>query len=66
MATGKTTVTFDKDDVVVVFRNVPALVCDNCGDYVIEGNVAKSLLESAKEERAKGHEINVLNYKKAA
>ena len=60
------TETFDKDNIIIVFRNVPAQVCDVCGDYIIEGSVAKSLLKKTKDERAKGHEINILNYKKAA
>ena len=66
MRKGLTTVTFDKDNVVIVFRNVPAKVCDVCGDYTIEGSIAKSLLKTAKEERVKGHEISILDYKKAA
>jgi len=66
MRAGVTTVTFDKDNVFIVFRNVPAKVCDVCGDYTIEGRIAKALLKSAKEERAKGHEISIVNYNKAA
>ena len=66
MRSGYTSVTFDKDNVVIVFRNVPAKVCDVCGDYIIEGSIAKGLLKTAKEERQKGHEISILNYNKAA
>jgi len=66
MRLGSTSVTFDKDNVVIVFRNVPAKVCDVCGDYIIEGSIAKALLKTAKEERQKGHEISILNYNKAA
>ena len=66
MQAGTTTVTFDKDNMVIVFRQVPAKVCNLCGDYTVEGSVAKWLLNKAKEERAKGHEISVLNYNKAA
>ncbi len=66
MQPGFTSVTFDKDNVVIVFRNVPALVCDLCGDYVIEGKIAKSLLNTAKDERSKGHQISILNFSKAA
>ncbi|MCW5907687.1 MAG: type II toxin-antitoxin system MqsA family antitoxin [Chitinophagales bacterium] len=66
MEKGTTTVTFDKDNMVIVFRHVPAQVCNVCGDYTIEGDVAKALLQAAKEERAKGHELTVVNYQKAA
>lgn len=61
-----TTVAFDKDNALIAFRHVPALVCDTCGDYVIDGAVAKTLLKTAKEERSKGHQFSILNYKKAA
>lgn len=66
MEKGTTAVTFDKNNMVIVFRNVPALVCNICGDYTIEGDIAKALLKTAKEERTKGHEISVVNYQKAA
>ncbi|MBL0308878.1 MAG: YgiT-type zinc finger protein [Bacteroidetes bacterium] len=66
MKSGTTTVTFDKDNIVIVLRYVPAKVCDVCGDYTIEDTIAKSLLQTTKDERAKGHEISILNYNKAA
>jgi YgiT-type zinc finger domain-containing protein len=66
MQPGVTSVTFDRDNVIIVFRNVPAQVCDVCGDYVVDGDIGKYLLKIAKEERAKGHQISVLDYKKAA
>ena len=66
MKKGTTTVTFDKNNVMVVFRHVPAHVCDTCGDYTIEGSISKSLLKTAKEERTKGREISILNFSKAA
>lgn len=66
MKPGSTTVTFDNENRIVVFGNVPAQVCTNCYDYTFEETIAKSLLKSAREERAQGHEISVVNYKKAA
>ena len=53
MRKGVTTVTFDKNNVVIVFRNVPAKVCDQCGDYTIEGSIAKTLLKTAKKKGLK-------------
>ena len=40
--TGSTSVTFDKDNIIIVFRNVPTQVCDVCGDYIIEGSIAQA------------------------
>ncbi len=66
MQKGLTTVTFDKDNMVIVFRNVPANVCSVCGDYTVESETAKELLKTAKEEVSKGHQVSVMNYSKAA
>lgn len=66
MIKGTTTVTFDKDSAVIVFRHVPANVCNVCGDYTIDGDIAKELMKAANEERSKGHELTIVNYQKAA
>ncbi len=46
-AAGKTTVTLERDETVIVFRGVPAEVCDNCGEAYLDEAVTKSLLQAA-------------------
>ena len=46
---GHTTVTLERDRTVLVFRNVPADVCANCGEAYVSEEVTAQLLEEAEE-----------------
>ena len=46
---GHTTVTLERGQTVVVFRNVPAQVCANCGEAYVSEEVTAQLLEAAEE-----------------
>lgn len=46
---GHTTVTLERGQTVVVFRNVPAQVCANCGEAYVSEEIATQLLEEAEE-----------------
>ena len=46
---GHTTVTLERDRAVLVFRNVPAEVCANCGEAYVSEDVTAQLLEEAEE-----------------
>lgn len=60
---GKTTLTFSTaDGAIVVFRNVPADVCDNCGEPYVSSEVSKRLLEQAWAESDKGVVVTVRSY----
>ena len=59
---GETTLTFERDESVVVVRNVPARVCDNCGEVVLEEDVAKKAFDMAQSELDKGVEVEITKY----
>jgi YgiT-type zinc finger domain-containing protein len=46
---GHTTVTLERGQAVLVFRNVPAQVCTNCGEAYVSEEVTAQLLEEAEE-----------------
>ncbi len=46
---GHTTVTLERGQTVVVFRNVPAQVCANCGEAYVSEEVTAQLMEAAEE-----------------
>jgi YgiT-type zinc finger domain-containing protein len=46
---GHTTVTLERDRTVLVFRNVPAEVCANCGEAYVSEETTAQLLEEAEE-----------------
>jgi YgiT-type zinc finger domain-containing protein len=59
---GTTTVTVERDEAVVVIRNVPAEVCDTCGEYYLEGAVVDRIMEHAERAIQNGAEIEVIRY----
>ncbi len=58
---GTTTFTVDKGSVLVVVRNVPAMVCDQCGEAWIMDPVAEDLERIVTEARAKRSQIEVID-----
>ena len=59
---GFTTVTFEKKGTTIVFKQVPALVCDNCGEKYINEGVTKELLTKAQEIVKSGVEVDIRHY----
>lgn len=59
---GYTTVVLDRDQTILVFRRVPARICDNCGEEYISSEVNRTLLRVAREELKRGVTVEILNY----
>lgn len=45
-----------------VIKNVPAEVCQNCGEEYVEGRVTNELLELAEREAGAGVQVDVRDY----
>ena len=63
---GLVTFTLERNNVIVVFKNVPALVCENCGDFYLTAETTKALLDKAKQTLDKGVEFEIINMKLAS
>ena len=61
MGPGKTTFTVDFGSGLVVFRNVPATVCQQCGEAWLSDSVASSVEEIVQEARSGQREFEVVN-----
>ena len=59
---GFTTVTLEKNNSTIVFKKVPALVCDNCGEKYIKDSVTNEILITAQEIAKSGVEVDVRHY----
>jgi YgiT-type zinc finger domain-containing protein len=59
---GTTTVTLERDGLTLVIKEVPALVCPNCGEAYLEDATADRLLAVAEREAATGAEVAVRRY----
>ena len=56
---GKTTVTLQRDGTTLVVVNVPAEVCENCGEAYVEEATAGELLRRAEEAAWAGVVVEV-------
>lgn len=59
---GTTTITLERNRTVVVFREVPAEVCRNCGEYYLSDAVTKRIYQQAEEAVQRNAEVEVLRY----
>ena len=63
---GTTTVTLEKGNSTIVFKEVPAQICDNCGEKYIDQTTTKDLLSKAREIIKNGVEVDIRKYEKVA
>ena len=63
---GLVTFTLERDSIIVVFKNVPALICQNCGDFYLTSETTDLLLQKANNTLDKGVEFEIINLKFAA
>lgn len=62
MKKGKVTVTLQRGDSIIVIKNVPASVCENCGEYTLAKSVTRKIMNTAEQAVANNAEIEVLQY----
>ena len=63
---GWVTVTLTRGDATVIFKGVPAEVCENCGEYYLSEEVTDELLRRADASVRSGSELEVLRYASAS
>ncbi len=59
---GLTTVTLNRDEAIVVFKSVPANVCQNCGEYYLSDEITGILLNRAEMAISSGSEVEIQRY----
>ncbi len=59
---GTATVTLERDGLTLVVKQVPALVCPNCGEEYVDEDVARQLLEHAEEVARQGTQVEIRQY----
>ena len=63
---GTTTITLERGTSTIIFKDVPALVCDNCGEKYVEDKITKSLLQNANDIIKSGAEVDIRKFQTAA
>ena len=61
----KITVTLNRESLTLVVKEVPALVCNNCGEEYVDEDVSAQLLETAEEALHTGVEVDIRVYRAA-
>ena len=59
---GYTTMTLQRGPTTVVIKDVPALICENCGEYYLSEDVTEKVQNMAEQAFKQGVEIEVLRY----
>lgn len=59
---GTTTVTLQRDETVVVIRDVPADICDDCGEYYLSEPIARRVYADAENTAQRHVEVEIQRY----
>jgi YgiT-type zinc finger domain-containing protein len=59
---GVTTLTLTRDALTLVVRNVPAQVCDTCGEAYVDETTTAHLLATAETAAQSGVQVEVREY----
>ena len=62
ISAGTATITLQRDETTVVIKNVPADVCDNCGEYYLSEEMTERVMELGESAVKKGVEVEVLRW----
>ena len=59
---GTATVTLERGKTTVIIKEVPAEICENCGEYYLSDVVTEKVQNLAAQSVQHGAEIEVLKY----
>jgi len=59
---GTTTVTFEREGLTFIVREVPAQVCTNSGEDYVDDAVARDILSIAEQMAKSGAQVDIRRY----
>ena len=59
---GEATVTLERGETIVVIKDVPADICENCGEHYLSAEISETLLARAEEAIKSGAEVEILRF----
>ncbi|MEO5703187.1 MAG: type II toxin-antitoxin system MqsA family antitoxin [Gammaproteobacteria bacterium] len=59
---GKVTVSLQRGETTVIVKDVPADVCENCGEYYLSETVTEKLLNKGEDAVSKGTEVEIYRF----
>jgi YgiT-type zinc finger domain-containing protein len=61
-AEGRVTVTLQRGDLSVLIKNVPAQICENCGEHYLSDEITDQVLKQAELLAARNAEVEILRF----
>lgn len=62
LQSGKATVTLERDAMTLVFKGVPARVCQTCGEQYVDEVTTTKLMEAVDEAGKAGVQVDIREY----
>lgn len=59
---GTTTVALTRGETTIIIKNVPADICENCGEYYLSDEISGKILAMAEEAVKLNHEVEVIQF----
>ena len=59
---GEVTVSLQRGESTIILKNVPAEVCENCGEYYLSEEITEQVLSRADEAVKSGAEVEILRF----
>lgn len=59
---GTTTVTLQRGDSTIIIKDVPAEICENCGEYYLSETITERILKMAEDSIRKGAEVEIIRF----
>jgi YgiT-type zinc finger domain-containing protein len=59
---GQITVVLERGNSILVFKQVPAKICDNCGEEYLSEETNRVLLKKAQEAADRGVDLELLRF----
>ena len=56
------TVSLQRNGTTIIFKGVPADICDTCGEYYLSEDITGRLLERAEQAVQNGAEIEIVRF----
>lgn len=63
---GHVTVKLERGGAIILLKNVPADVCENCGHFYLDEHTATVVLKEAENAINHGAELEVMRYREVA
>ncbi|MGI5077075.1 type II toxin-antitoxin system MqsA family antitoxin [Treponema maltophilum] len=61
---GYTQVVLTRKNATLIFRNVPAQICDDCGEYYLDKETATEIYTRAEACFSSGQEVAIIEYRR--